>query len=245
MVSAAPPFETDVDTGVFTEGLNIQHSTLIVHKPDSRINFHFHVNNISNGLQLFNDSTQCDTYIYNSSGGDIVHTIDVPNAGDDRGEWISNISNLAIGFYEWRTTCNTSSVGGIGSFDFEVTKNGFIEDEQNVHFTIIFVVIFVIIFYLILTSKFAIELFTDHAFIKLLFLLASMWMSLFPLNIALQFAEFLQIPASIPGQLELMIQIIIWINILITFYFVIWFSVEILKKLLFIKHKNKTDQDRL
>jgi len=247
MVSAVPPFETQVAGG--TDRIEIEVPIVdFIEQGIKGVTLHTHIFNGTTDKMLIPSATSigCYLHLYNSTG---QHTLQEEMIPDDNDlEWQLDIGKdnfSVIGVHSFLIWCNNSNNGGFVRGGFDVTATGTAEDITNAHFAIIIVVIFVIIFYLILTGKFALEVFTDHAFLKLLFLITSMWFLLFPLNIALQFAEFREIPASIPGQLELMIQIIIFINVLITFYFIIWFSVEILKKLLFIKHQRKTDQDRL
>ena len=207
---------------------------------------HTHVFNGTTGEPLIPSKTSigCYVHLYNISG---EHTM-IGEMSPDGVEWQIGVSknNFTLtGEHSYIIYCNSSKSGGFVRGIFEVTPTGIVEDATNIHIVILLAVIFIIIVYLILTGKFAVEAFTEHALIKMLFLITSMWMLLFPLNIAMLFSKSNTIPPSIPGQLELMIQIIIWINVLITFYFIIWFSVEMLKKFLYIKSRKKEDTDEL
>lgn len=246
MVSAAPAVKT---TTVFTgdTGIRVETPTFNYIKLGEGIEFPIHTFNVTSGMIMTSEKSdiKCSGYVLFPNGSQVYKKEPLSDYED---HWMLDLSSnnfTILDTYAVSVHCNNSDTGGSIIDYVRVTKTGNSIPDTYVPIVLIISSIFIILFYLILTSKFVIEAFTEHAFIKMLFLITSMWLVLFPLNISKLLAEFKTIPLSIAGQFEIMIQIIIWINVLITFYFIIWFSVEIIKKLLYIKHQRKTDQDTL
>ncbi len=112
---------------------------------------------------------------------------------------------------------------------------GYIErttEDTTMPIAIILTVIFVIgVYFFILVRLITERQFTEHGLIKLLFYLIAFWVILLPLNMAVQFNDANGGPTVVTDHLNLLYQIIIWLNWFIMFYFMLWFMVQMLKKL--------------
>ena len=82
-----------------------------------------------------------------------------------------------------------------------------------------------------LINIFTARQFTEHGMIKLLFLMIAFWVLLLPVNMAIQYNDAAGGPAAVTTYLELLYQIMIWLNSFIIVYFMLWFLVQMLKKI--------------
>ena len=124
-----------------------------------------------------------------------------------------------------------------------VKKDLIIKGDQEMPIAVILTVLFVIVIYFFILSKlFTERQFTESGMIKLLFYLTAFWVILLPLDMAVQFNIFNGVPVVVTSHLNLLFQIIIWINSFITFYFILWFLIELLKKVGNTKNKLRFDK---
>jgi len=90
--------------------------------------------------------------------------------------------------------------------------------------------IIIILYFIILIRMLTERQFTEHGLIKMMFYLIAFWVILVPLNILVQFLEHYAGPAEVIDSIQLLHQVIVWLNWFITFYFMLWILVQILKK---------------
>ncbi|KKM64422.1 hypothetical protein LCGC14_1501590, partial [marine sediment metagenome] len=83
----------------------------------------------------------------------------------------------------------------------------------------------------LLISLFAERTFTEHGMIKLLFLMIAFWVLLLPITMAVQYNDANGGPVAVTEHLDLMYQIMVYLNSFIVVYFMLWFLVQMLKKI--------------
>ena len=107
-----------------------------------------------------------------------------------------------------------------------------VEEDTTMPIAIMLTVIFVIsIYFFVLIRLFSEREFTQHGLVKLLFYMVAFWILLLPVNMAIQFNDANAGPSVVTDHLELLYLIMIWLNWFITFYFFIWFLVQMIKKI--------------
>tara|TARA_R100000501_G_C2631196_1_gene127067 strand:- start:7007 stop:7909 length:903 start_codon:yes stop_codon:yes gene_type:complete len=112
------------------------------------------------------------------------------------------------------------------------------QEDSTMPIAIILVVIFVISVYFFVLVKLITEReFTEHGLIKLFFYLLAYWILLLPINMAIQYNDFNGGPAVVTQHLELMYELMIYINWFVLVYFILWLLVQILKKIGNTKNK--------
>ena len=110
--------------------------------------------------------------------------------------------------------------------------------------TIIGTVVIIILYFIVLIRMFAEREFNEHGIIKMLFYLIAFWAILIPLNILVQFLEHYAGPADVIDSIQLLHLIIVYLNYFITIYFMLWFLIQLLKKVGKSKNKIKFEYER-
>jgi len=131
-----------------TTGLDVR----VIDYEDLKLNeggeLNVHVTNRTNGQTLTNTSTICELHLYKSDGLDVLNTpldYDVANEA-----WnYTGSPNLFTeqGLYHFFVYCNTSSVGGFYTGNFQVTESGFANDYEQV-LLLVFLLLAIILIYL-------------------------------------------------------------------------------------------------
>ena len=141
--------------------------------------------------------------------------------------WYNQTHNQSkTGKYFCRWNCTQGELYVADTCDF------IIEGDATMPIAVIMTVMFVIIIYFfILVYLFTQRTFTEHGLVKLLFFMLAFWVLLLPLNMAIQYNDANGGPAAVTDHLELLYQIMIWLNSFIVVYFMLWFIAQILKKI--------------
>ncbi len=165
----------------------------------------------------------CNIQIRNESFGQIINE----NMTDIGGGWYNFTYNTSrLGKYFCRQNCTQGELFIANTCDF------IIAGDKQMPISVILTVIFVIsVYFLVLIRLFSEREFTEHGMVKLLFHLLAFWILLLPINMAIQYNNFNGGPVVVTEHLELLYQIMVWLNWFIIFYFFLWFIVQILKKL--------------
>ena len=156
------------------------------------------------------------------------NSMDVINNGfmeEIGGGWYNYTFNTSkVGYYYCRQNCTKGNKFAAGTCDFEV------KGDETMPIASILVLIFTIVVWMIMARFFSMEMFSEHGALKMMFMLLVMWMLLLPLSIATQYGIDSGVPAIVTNQMQLFTSILIWINVLVTFYFMLWFIISLVKK---------------
>ena len=107
-----------------------------------------------------------------------------------------------------------------------------IKGDQEMSIAVAIIVIFVIsVYFFILAKLFTERQFTEHGLIKLMFFMIAFWILLLPLNVAVQFNDDQGGPAAVTDNVNTLYRVMIYLNFFITVYFLLWFVVQMLKKI--------------
>ena len=196
-----------------------------IYKPREVFDLSIHLTNISGNVAGAN----CQAEIRNESY-DVIHNVTL---NEINGGWYNGTYNTSkIGKYFCRQNCTQGNLFTAETCDFVIAG------ENDMPIAVILVVIFVIIVYFfLLISLFAERTFTEHGMIKLLFLMIAFWVLLLPITMAVQYNDANGGPTEVTDLLELLYQIMVWLNSFIIVYFVLWFLVQMLKKIGNTKNK--------
>lgn len=123
IVSAQPPFETNV--GTTDQGLQLFYPQYESVARNVGFELHIHASNLSNGMPLTNDLFECNLHLYNTTGS---HTFEglLENNGNewDKELWIEGSNFSDIGYHAFYIWCNTTDLGGEVRGTFLVTESG-------------------------------------------------------------------------------------------------------------------------
>ncbi len=239
MIYAQPPFEPQVAGGVDILELRVPQAQFIKQNQDVQVNIH--VFNKSTGLQMNNDSIACDIHIFGRTGFH-VNRMMLGFDGEDFELNISGSNFSTLGRHSFIINCNSSTTGGFVSSSIFVTETGFEQTDKGM-IPLILTVLFVIVFYMFLIRFFVIEIFAEHGAIKMLLLMMTLWFMLIPIGIITEMNTFIAGSPDITSLLETLYMLLMWINIFITFYFIVWFLVQMLKKIGKTKDKIKLSNE--
>lgn len=131
-VMAVPPF---AQSGSGSIGYDIKAPQAEFVKAGVNLSLHFHVYNKTNGLAIFNDTTECHFHLYGINGGHINKQENLRKIYDTF-DWEVELDGKNIstpGQYSYIFQCNdsTSGLGGFISFPFIVTKSGFNDEPAD------------------------------------------------------------------------------------------------------------------
>lgn len=190
-----------------------------IYKPKEVIDLSVHLTNVSGDVTGANCSIQINNISYNS----ILNTI-MNEVGNG---WYNYTYNTTkIGSYFCRYNCTQGDMFVAETCDFVIAG------EEDMPIAVILVVIFVIIVYFfLLINLFTARAFTEHGLIKLLFLMIAFWILLLPVNMAVQYNDANGGPVVVTEHLETLYIIMVWLNSFIILYFMLWFIVQLLKKI--------------
>ena len=195
------------------------------YKPREILDLSIHLTNISGVVS----GAVCKAEIRNQS----YDSIAIITLNEINGGWYNGTYNTSrIGKYFCMQNCTQGSLFIAETCDFVI------EGDEEMPIAIILTVIFVIgVYFFILIRLITERQFTEHGLIKLLFYLIAFWVLLLPVNMAVQFNDANGGPIVVTEHLELLYQIMVWLNWFIIFYFFLWFIVQILKKIGNTKNK--------
>ena len=190
-----------------------------VYKPNEVFDLSIH---LSNKTGVVTGAT-CQAEIRNESYG-VIHNVTL---NEISGGWYNATYNTSkIGKYFCRQNCTMGNLFVAETCDFVIAG------EEDMPIAVILVVLFVIIVYFVLLiNLFTARVFTEHGLIKLLFLMIAFWVLLLPVSMAIQYNDANGGPVAVTTYLELLYQIMIWLNSFIIVYFMLWFLVQMLKKI--------------
>lgn len=116
-VSSAPPFQTNINS---FDGLMIETPTFDIVPINSNYTFHYHVYNVSSGINL--NTSSCVMHLYDFKTGDhILQEVAVPDENGIDFDVVVNDSLFSdAGSYYRLFQCNDSNIGGYVGIQFDV-----------------------------------------------------------------------------------------------------------------------------
>ena len=151
LAAAQPPFIQPAAT--LTEGYDIRVPEQGVLRINESYEFRFHVFNISNGVSIGNESTQCYFHLYFETG---IHLIEEEIENEPgvliENEWEVGVDagNFTLpGTYSYIIQCNSSVLGGAKSVGFEILG---VKEEVGTGEALIYVVLFLALIFIFLLS---------------------------------------------------------------------------------------------
>ncbi len=191
-----------------------------VYKPREVLDLSVHLTNLT-GVVL---GATCQAEIRNDSY-DVIETVLL---SEINGGWYNGTYNTSrVGKYFCRQNCTKDTFFVAETCDFVI------EGERQMPIAIIITAISVILIYFFILAKlFTERQFTEHGLIKLLFFMVAFWVILLPLNMAVEFNEFNGGPQDVTDNLNIMYQLMVYLNYFVTIYFTLWFIIQIFKKLI-------------
>ena len=190
-----------------------------VYRPREVFDLSVHLTNKTGEVLNANCSVQVKNESFDMLDDDIMNEIG--------GGWYNYTYNKSqTGKYFCRWNCTSGNLYVADTCDF------IIEGETTMPIAVIMTVMFVIlIYFFLLVYLFTQRTFTEHGLVKLLFFMIAFWVLLLPLNMAVQYNDANGGPVEVTEHLELLYQIMIWLNSFIIVYFVLWFVAQIFKKI--------------
>ncbi len=190
-----------------------------IYRPNEVFDLSVHLTNKTGNVL----GATCSAEIRNESY-DILDTISL---NEINGGWYNGTYNRSkVGTFFCKQNCSQ------GKFFSAATCDFVIEGDAQMPIAVILTVIFVIfVYFLILIRLITEREFTEHGLIKLLFYMTAFWILLLPLNMAIQYNDFEGGPVVVTEHLELLYQIMVYINFFIGIYFFLWVVVQLLKKI--------------
>ncbi len=231
LVSSAPPI-TQVSIPGDT-GLQVEVPTNAHVKEGEGVHLNIHVYNVTNGIPVgAKEGVNCYADLYNRSGEHIVDRLEL-GRDDIEFDWNISANNFTEhGNFPFVVTCNNSRQGGFFESTFEVTTSGEDEVVDNMPLTIILIMLgIVVLYFIVLIKMFAEREFSEHGFIKMLFYLTAFWVILLPLHISILFLDHYAGPEEVIELVEILFVVMTFLNYFITVYFVLWFLIQLLKKI--------------
>lgn len=188
-----------------------------VYKPREIFDLSVHLTDSDGEVKAAN----CSVQIRNETM-DILINDNMEEIGNGWYNYTYNTSD--VGKYFCRQNCTEDERYIAGTCDFEI------QGDETMPIASILVLIFVIIVWLLLANYFRMEMFSEHGGVKMMLMLLVMWMLLLPLSIATQYGITNGDPTIVTDQMQLFTSILIWINVFVTFYFVVWFIIQLVRK---------------
>jgi len=198
-----------------------------IYKPREVFDLSVHASNKTGNVVDAN----CSIQIRNGSYGLLVNDI-MTEIGEGWYNYTYNTSK--VGVYFCRQNCTQGSLHVANTCDFVI------QGDETMSVAVILAVIFVmVVYFIVLIQLFTTRQFNEHGLLKLLFLMVAFWALLLPVNIAIQFNEENGGPLAVTTNLTTLYQVMIWLNYFVTFYWFIWFIIQLLKKLNVAKQEGK------
>lgn len=201
-----------------------------IYKPNEVLDLSIHLTNRSGDVNQANCQVEIRNETYDVIAEITLNEID--------GGWYNGTYNTSrLGKYFCRQNCTANALFVADTCDF------IIEGDKQMPISVILTVMFVIgVYFFVLIRLFTDRQFSEHGMVKLLFYLIAFWVMLLPLNMAVQYNDFNGGPSVVTDHLNLLYTIIVWLNYFITVYFMLWFIVQILKKVGNTKNKIMFDK---
>ena len=201
-----------------------------IYKPTEVFDLSIHLTNITGEVTGANCQTGIKDENYNT-----IYNATLNDIG--RGWYNGTYNTSATGKYFCTQNCTKGSLFVATTCDFVI------KGDTTMPIAVILTVIFVIlVYFFLLITIFTQRQFNEHGLIKLLFYMTAFWVLLLPVNMAVQFNNLNGGPVAVTDHLELLYTIMIWLNSFIMFYFILWFIVQLLKKLMMHKEKIRLGQ---
>ena len=190
-----------------------------IYKPNEIMDLSVHLTNTTGNVLGATCQVEIRNEIY-----DVIYNVTL---NEIEGGWYNATYNQSrIGKYFCRQNCTQGKMFVAETCDFVI------RGDEDMPIAVILVVLFVIIIYFfLLINLFTARQFTEHGLIKLLFLMIAFWVLLLPVNMAIQYNDANGGPVAVTTYLELLYQIMIWLNSFIIVYFMLWFIVQMMKKI--------------
>lgn len=189
------------------------------YKPNEVLDLSVHLSDTNGNVE----AATCYIQVRNNS----FHTIVDGTMEEIGGGWYNYTYNTSeTGYYHCRQNCTDSTRFIAGTCDF------IIEGDERMSLAILLVVMAVIAFYFILLWMFhSGVLLKEHGILKIALMVLVLWMSLIPLNMAMEFNIFNGGPLDVTDNLVLVYRIMIYVNYAISFYMIIYFIIQMIQKL--------------
>ncbi len=190
-----------------------------IYKPNEVLDLGIHLSNRTGNVV----GALCQAEIRNNTFG-VIFNVTLNEIG---GGWYNGTYNTSrLGKYFCRQNCTQ------GTFFAAETCDFVIEGDQQMPISVALIVISVIgAYFFILSRLFTEREFTESGMVRLLFYLTAFWIVLLPLNIAVQFNTDNGGPVVVTENIGLIHSIIVWLNYFITVYFILWFLIQMMKKI--------------
>jgi len=203
-------------------GVYADQGIIETYQPNELFNLALHLSD-ENGNVL---GSNCGIQIRNNSF-DVILNGDMNEI--NQGWYNFTFNTSQTGSYFCRQNCSSGPSKFVAeTCDFIIEPD---EELNKMTLAIIVAVLAVILFYLFLFKAFTIQLFIEHGAIKTLLLFVSMWLIQIPINIMISFNNFFLGPPQVSSLLNTTNLVIISINTLILFYFILIFLKAIVDKM--------------
>lgn len=156
VVSAQPPFETNINTN---DGLQVFYPQFENIQKNSTFMLHVHITNISNGMPLANTNIDCFVHLYNTTGDHTFESLTLTKDanGYDHEIFIDEGNFTDIGDHAFFIWCNNTFYGGSVRGTFLVTESGIEMTEGRSILSIGLLIILVLFFFISLYALFSVE----------------------------------------------------------------------------------------
>ena len=153
IISAQQPSNTQTNVNIEV-GLQVEFTQVNTFENGVDHLFNTHVFNISTGLRVTNDTTQCFYHLFDNEGQHQINQVEMTfDALDKDYDYLVLGTNFTRnGDYSYLITCNATNVGGFLSAGFEITQDGFESVVFPQQFSIILLG-FILIMFGILNSR--------------------------------------------------------------------------------------------
>lgn|SRR3990167_1852038 len=213
-------------------GIEVQVLTEKFVKQNQTININVHPFNTSTGLLLTNLTTSCELNVFNYSG--IEKLINKRMVYDAEQELFNLTINSSTFFdftyYPFIVHCNSSNVGGFSSGSFLVTRNG--REEKTFDMTAIIIMLSLIVFvYLWFIRTLNQDVLAQHGLVKSSLFVFVFWFLLLPLNLMIESMGQSGASSQMIGMISTAHIAIIYMNVTLTFYFMIYLIVSFVRSI--------------
>ena len=242
LVTAAPPFITQ-SSEADGNALQIVYPKNPAFPKDQEFRLHFHIFN-SSGSEVLANQVSCFIHIYNSTNRHLYEA----NLTDDSNQVDKTVALVAsysqyTGTFPYLLYCNSTPFNqdGFLSAEYRITTSGeYLEDYAFVGIALILVAVFSFYFYLAVNWNF--KLFSTRkdekdSIVKAFIILIAIWLMTVPIQYATEIAEATLLNDGVI-LLELLYQVQLWFNWIISVIMVIYFLFN-----LFLYLSNQSKQE--
>lgn len=191
-------------------------------------------------IEIFNPREVIDLSVHlTDSTGEVVLANCSVRIMNENYTLIENIKMEEIGNGWYNATYNTSETGyylcrqNCTKDDDYIagTCNFIIQGDENMPLTAIISLIMVILVYIALVFFFNSQIFSEHGLVKVSLIALIIWMMLIPVSFAMETVAFNGGSQRMADAMLLMFKVMTWINILFTFYMVLYLIVSFVRSM--------------